>query len=218
MAVTLSSAQEALKKTGQQPFPSSHDSLKMALTVRASQQSYRMDDKVPLEVQLTNAGAGTLFLFDDVCWNPGNVLTMHVFTADGKEVSGKSDYLRDCLPPPPRRNDISPFIRLEPRTFYGVVADFTARELVPNPGDYDIVVRYEAALFKRLDSQIWRSEASGALTRGQNVSPATAPTPRVPDKPPGPGSLFKSSHSVDSGVDTLTLPWLRSVRFCCKTR
>ena len=143
-AVTLSLGQKVVEKQQRQPFPSAD--LKMVLTIRVNQQSYRMSDKVPLEVQLTNTGTSTLYLFDDVCWNPGNFLTIHVFTTEGKEVSGKLDYLRDCLPPSPRRNDISRFIRLEPRTFYGVLEDFTVRELVPRPGDYDIVVYYEAAL------------------------------------------------------------------------
>jgi len=150
-AVTFSLGQTQRQQRSPSP------DLKMALTVRSTQQSYRMSDTVPLEVQLTNTGTNPLYLFDDVCWNPGNFLTIHVFTTDGKEVSGKLEYLRDCLPPPPRRDDISSFIRLEPRTFYGVQEDFTARELVPGPGDYDIVVHYEAAL-----SADWIAKYGGA--------------------------------------------------------
>ena len=125
--------------------PDAHP-LILTLTIRADRQAYRIDEKVPLEVQLTNTGPETLYLFDDVCWNPGNFLTMQVFTPDGKEVSGKLDYLRDCLPPPPRRNDVSRFFKLEPESFYGVIENFTVRELVPGPGEYDVVVYYEAAL------------------------------------------------------------------------
>jgi hypothetical protein len=116
-----------------------------------------MGEAVSLEVQLTNVSPGTLYLFDDVCWNPGNFLTMQVLTTDGKEVSGKLDYLRDCLPPPPRRNDTSRFFRLEPGTFYGVIENFTVRELVPGPGEYDIVVHYEAAI-----SADWIAKYGGA--------------------------------------------------------
>jgi hypothetical protein len=154
-AVTFSPGQKVVEKQQRQPSPSAD--LKMALTIRTNQQSYRMGDRVPLEVQLTNTGTSTLYLFDDVCWNPGNFLTIHVFTTEGKEVSGKGDYLRDCLPPPPRRDDISSFIRLKPGTFYGVQEDFTARELVPGPGDYDIVVYYEGAL-----SADWIAKYGGA--------------------------------------------------------
>lgn len=105
-----------------------------------------MSELVPLEVQLTNMGTGDLYLFDDICWNPGNFLTMQVFSTDGKEVSPPLEYLRDCLPGPPRRNDISRFFRLEPKTFYGVIENFIVRELVVEPGEYDIVVHYKAAL------------------------------------------------------------------------
>lgn len=124
----------------------SENSLRLSLTIRAERQEYRMSDSVPVEVQLTNTGSRTLYLFDDVCWNPGNFLTMHVFAPDGKEVSGKLEFLRDCLPPPPSRNDTSRFFRLEPDTFYGVIEKFTVQELVPGPGDYEVVVYYEAAL------------------------------------------------------------------------
>ena len=55
-------------------------------------------------------------------------------------------YLRDCLPAPPRRNDTSRFFRLEPQAFYGVIEKYAVRELVAEPGEYDIVVHYEAAL------------------------------------------------------------------------
>jgi hypothetical protein len=105
-----------------------------------------MSETVPLEVRLTNTGPGALYLFDDVCWNPGNFLTLDVFALDGHGVSGKLEYLRDCLPPSPRRNDTSRFHKLEPKTLFGVVENFKVAELVPGPGAYDIVVHYEAAL------------------------------------------------------------------------
>jgi hypothetical protein len=73
-AVTFSLGQRVVEKQQRQPSPSAD--LKMALTIRANQLSYRMGDTVPLEVQLTNTGTSTLYLFDDVCWNPGNFLTI----------------------------------------------------------------------------------------------------------------------------------------------
>jgi hypothetical protein len=124
----------------------SENAPRLSLTIRADRQEYRMSDSFPVEAQLTNTGSRTLYLFDDVCWNPGNFLTMHVFATDGKEVSGKLEFLRDCLPPPPRRNDISSFFRLEPNAFYGRIERFSVQELVPRPGDYDVVAYYEAAL------------------------------------------------------------------------
>jgi hypothetical protein len=138
------SAQQVREK--RESVPPLYRSLRLSLTIRADRQLYNMNDAVPLEVQLTNTSSGTIYLFDDVCWNPGNFLTLEVFTASGKEVSVPITYLRDCLPPPPRRNATSRFFRLEPQTFYGVIEKYAVRELVAEPGEYDVVVHYEAAL------------------------------------------------------------------------
>jgi len=140
----LCSAQQAREK--RESAPPLYRSLRLSLAIRTDGQIYNLNDAVPLEVQLTNTGSGTLYLFDDVCWNPGNFLTLEVFTASGKEVSVPITYLRDCLPAPPRRNDTSRFFRLEPQAFYGVIEKYAVRELVAEPGEYDIVVHYEAAL------------------------------------------------------------------------
>ena len=153
--VSLCSAQQA---RNEKRSPSPHDSsLRLSLTIRADRQVYSLSDAVPLEVQLTNTGPSTLYLFDDVCFNPGNFLTFEVFTTSGKEVSVPITFLRDCLPPPPRRNDTSSFFRLEPQSFYGVIEKYAVRELVAEPGEYDVVVHYEAAL-----STDWIAKYGGA--------------------------------------------------------
>ena len=41
---------------------------------------------------------------------------------------------------------MSSFFRLEPQSFYGVIEKYAVRELVDRPGEYDVVVHYEAAL------------------------------------------------------------------------
>ncbi len=147
LAVVTSSAQQTEGRKGERVAPTDpRRSLRLSLSIRADQQVYQLTDAVPLEVQLTNIGSGTLYLFDDVCWNPGNFLTLEVFTASGKEVSVPITYLRDCLPPPPLRNDTSRFFRLEPHSFYGVIEKYAVRELVAEPGEYDVVVHYETAL------------------------------------------------------------------------
>jgi hypothetical protein len=146
-AATACSAQQTDgRKRDTVSVPNFRSSLRLSLTIRTEQQTYRLGDKVQLQAQLTNTGSGTLFLFDDVCWNPGNFLTLQVFAMSGKEVSVPLTYLRDCLPPPPHQNDTSNFFRLDPQTFYGVIEKFDVRELVPESGDYDIVVHYQGAL------------------------------------------------------------------------
>ena len=144
--ITCSAQQNAKRKGGDVAVPDPRRSLRLSLTIRADPQVYQLNDVVRLEVQLTNIGSDTLYLFDDVCWNPGNFLTLEVFTPAGKEVSVPITYLRDCLPYPPRRNDTSRFFRLEPQTFYGVIEKYAVHEFVSEPGEYDIVVHYEAAL------------------------------------------------------------------------
>ena len=124
----------------------SSQTIQLALSIRAGQREFRMSDTLHLETQLTNTSADTLYLFDGVCWNPGNLLNIHAFDIHGKEVSGKSNFLRDCLPPPPARDDASRFIKLEPGTFYGVTEKFIVRELVPEPGEYIVVVNYRSGL------------------------------------------------------------------------
>jgi hypothetical protein len=147
LAVTASSAQQVDKKRNNETHAGgSRHLLRLSLAIRADQHVYEMADVVPLSTQFTNIGEGILYLFDDVCWNPGNFLTIHVFTMGGKDVSGKSDFLRDCLPPPPSQNDTTRFLKLDPDSFYGVIETFSVRELVPGPGEYDIVVYFEAAL------------------------------------------------------------------------
>jgi hypothetical protein len=130
--------------------------LQLALSIRPDRQEYRMSDILHLETQLTNIGKDTVYLFDDVCWNPGNFLNVQVFDVEGKEVSGHLDFLRDCLPPPPAPGDTTRFFKLKPGTFYGVVEDFDIRELVPGPGEYSMVVHYLGAL-----SEDWISKYGG---------------------------------------------------------
>ena len=69
---------------------------------------------------------------------------------------GHSDFLRDCLPPPPAHDDLARFFKLKPRTFYGVVEEFDIRELVPGLGEYSMVVHYLSGL-----SRDWVSEYGG---------------------------------------------------------
>jgi hypothetical protein len=147
LVVTASIAQQPGKKSANVPrTTSSGSALRLSLAIRADQPTYGMSDVVQLSTQFTNIGEGILYLFDDICWNPATSLTIHVFTPQGKEVSGKSVFLRDCVRPPPHQNDASRFLRLEPDSFYGVIEKFSVGELVPGSGEYDIVVNYESAL------------------------------------------------------------------------
>lgn len=128
----------------------------LALSILTDKREYRMGDVLRLETRFSNTGTQTFYLFDDLCWNPGNLLNIHTFNGSGKEVSGHSDFLRDCLPPPPRPDDTSRFIQLEPGAFEASAEKFDIRELVPEPGQYDLLVYYHSGISKK-----WISEYGG---------------------------------------------------------
>jgi hypothetical protein len=157
LLASISCLPQGTSKQSKEKHKTPSRTLQLSLSIRADQQEYRMSDALHLETQLTNTGTGTLYLFDDICWNPGNHLNIQAFDLRGKEVSGHSDFLRDCLPPPPTRDDTTRFFKLEPGTFYGVTEKFEIRELVPGPGEYVIVVYYLSGL-----SEGWISEFGGS--------------------------------------------------------
>jgi hypothetical protein len=130
--------------------------VRLTLSILTEKREYRMDDTLQLETRFTNSGTQTFYVFDEFCWNPGNLLNIHAFNPSGKEVSGHSVFLRDCVPPPPSRDDTSRFIELEPGSFEGFAEKFAVRELVPEPGEYDLIVNYQSVISKK-----WISEYGG---------------------------------------------------------
>jgi hypothetical protein len=156
LLLSIPCSSQETSKQGKENHKSPPRGLRLSLSIRADRSEYRIGDVLRMETQLTNAGEDTLFLFDDVCWNPGNSLSIHVLDVWGKEVSGHSDFLRDCLPPPPAHDDITRLFKLEPGTFYGVVNKFDICELVPGPGAYSVVVHYLSGI-----SKDWISEFGG---------------------------------------------------------
>jgi len=92
-----------------------------------------------------------------LCQIIGSRPTSHRFAvATGKEVTGDPIILGDCLPPPPDRDDTSRFSELEPGSFDAITEKFDVHELVPGPGEYDIVVHYHSGI-----SQDWISKFGG---------------------------------------------------------
>lgn len=132
-------------------------SLSLAVSVKSPKHIYSIKDRLQLEAQLKNVGNRDLYLFDDVCWNPANSLNVHVFNLAGEEVFGKSNFLRDCLPPPPRPNDMHRFHLLKPGQSYTDSESFSISELVPKPGKYGLSVNYHSAISRK-----WISEYGGA--------------------------------------------------------
>src|SRR5262249_5145012 len=95
----------------------------LQLTVRVGQPSYRMSDAITLETQLTNVSDSPVFVDEwNLCWNFARGLVLHVTDAKGAEV--QTDFLPDCLPPPPRTGDIYRFVKIDGGRFYGLLDKF----------------------------------------------------------------------------------------------
>jgi len=88
---------------------------------------------------------------------PRNHLNIHTLDLSGKEVTGHAGILEDCNLPSPVADDTSRFTEMEPGSFEGMAEKFNVRELVPGPGEYDIVVRYHSGI-----SQAWISQHGGS--------------------------------------------------------
>lgn len=138
--------------------PTKKQPLRLELSILTEKVEYRMGDSLRLETRFTNTGTSTFYLFDALCWwNPANLLNVHAFNGSGKEVFGHSDFLRDCVPPPPSRDDTSRFIKLEPRAFEAFAEKFDIPELVPGPGEYDLAVYYHSGI-----SEDWIAKYGGS--------------------------------------------------------
>ncbi|HEY2113569.1 MAG TPA: hypothetical protein VGJ51_00655 [Candidatus Angelobacter sp.] len=145
--------------------------LQLAINAQSPQQFYWITDELQLETYLRNVGGSDLYLFDYICWNPGSLLNIHVFDMAGKEVSGNSGFLRDCLPPPPQPNDTSRFRLLAPGAAYTDTETFSIAELVPKPGEYDLIVYYHSAI-----SRDWIREYGGEKLMALPIWTSEVPT------------------------------------------
>jgi hypothetical protein len=130
--------------------------LQLAVQILAEPSAYRMKDSVHLDTRLKNIGAEPFYIFNDMCWNMANHLTLEVLDESGNYVKSHSDAKDDCLPAPPPKNDTSGLIKMEPGSFEAITDNFDVRELVPGPGEYDLVVHYHSGI-----SQEWISQYGG---------------------------------------------------------
>jgi hypothetical protein len=143
--------------------PSKPAELPLQLTVRVDKQTYHLSDGIETEVQITNIGKDDVYVYDwSLCWNDARWLTMRAFNAKGDYVHS-SEFLADCLPPPPVKGEVYQFIRIEPHRFYGMVDGFPIRELVDKAGEYDIDVTYESCLAAEWISKYFASEPISKL-------------------------------------------------------
>ena len=98
-----------------------------------------------IEVQLTNAGSDVVYLYRwDLCWGQGPALNLSVEDSAGRGV--QTEFLWDCVPPPPRSDEANEFIRIDPSNFYGLSSRIKLREIVNKPGAYNLTIRFGSSL------------------------------------------------------------------------
>jgi hypothetical protein len=131
-----------LLQTSQSSGPALHetDTTRLQLTVRTDKQTYSIKSEMLLEVQLTNVGRDTVYVYRwNLCWGQGPALNMRVKDAEGRDVY--TSILWDCIPPPPKPGEPSQFIRLEPSNFYGLRNEIKLRQIVNKPGKYQLTIQ-----------------------------------------------------------------------------
>jgi hypothetical protein len=117
----------------------------LQLRVRTDRRTYSIKGKMQMEVQLTNVGMETVYLWRwDLCWGQGPTLNLWVEDSDGHEVH--TDVLWDCVPPPPKPEGLSDFIRIDPSNFYGLRDEINLREIVNKPGKYKLSIEFTGFL------------------------------------------------------------------------
>ena len=127
------------------PAPHETDARRLQLTVRTDRQAYSIKGTMLMEVQLTNVGEDTLYVYRwDLCWGQGLALNMRVKDSEGRDVH--TTILWDCIPPPPKPDEPSQFIRLEPSNFYGLRDEIKLREIVNKPGKYQLIIQIGSSL------------------------------------------------------------------------
>ncbi|HEY6943527.1 MAG TPA: hypothetical protein VI431_00200 [Candidatus Acidoferrum sp.] len=127
----------------------------LGLSLRADRSVYRMSDTLRLETLLRNTGEEDVYIWQwDMSWNPAKGLSMHIVRANGKEV--QTPFLMDSVPPPPRGGDPYQFVKLSPRTMYGLAENFKLEDLVNGPGEYDLDATFNSFL-----SSQWVAEFMG---------------------------------------------------------
>jgi hypothetical protein len=112
----------------------------LAVSIRSVKPSYRIKEKLGIEVQLENVGNQPLLLWRSWAWGVGRT-DVRVIDSNGKDVT--TSFLADQLPPMPRKED---FIELKPNEFFGIRLTEDATHFVNAPGTYDFAVKYTVPL------------------------------------------------------------------------
>lgn len=144
------------------PDASNPTALPLQLSVRVDRLTYRMSDSMKMETQITNVGHDDVYLYEgSLCYNFARWLRLSVFDAKGTYV--QTHFLIDCLPSTPQRGNVYQFVKVEPGRFYGIADDSPIRDLVNEPGEYDMDVSYESCISAEWISKFFGKEPISKL-------------------------------------------------------
>jgi hypothetical protein len=108
----------------------------LMVSIRSLKTTYRIGEKIQLEIQLSNIGQADVLIRRQLGSGVGRT-DVQVFDSRHKRVF--TEFLADELPPPPTVDD---FLRLEPGQFFGESLEAPAKDFVNSPGTYEFVVQY----------------------------------------------------------------------------
>jgi hypothetical protein len=114
----------------------------LKVRLEADRHSYRVGDKITVEVLLENTSRTPLYLYAELDWGMSGSLSL--FARDA--VTGKglpTSIIGTALPPPPSSKD--QFIKLSPGYVYGVGLTCSLKELgVEKEGTYNLLAWYHS--------------------------------------------------------------------------
>jgi hypothetical protein len=151
----------------------------LKLSVDTDRSTYRIADTMMLRASLTNIGSADVYLWHwDLCWGASGLSMQIVHRSTGQPV--QSQFLLDCVPPPPKKGDVYAFTRLHPGEFMGLEARFKLSDFVNKAGEYDVHVQFRSSLNDtQLNTYLSGDPIVGKYvwTRGDGV--ITAPVVRI---------------------------------------
>jgi hypothetical protein len=125
--------------------------------------TYKEGEVIKLSASLLNIGEEAIFLYSYLSWGYSSTFTLHVIDIAGKDVPSES--LDDSIAPPPKPNDKTIFIKLNPNHTFGVVRSIPLSELrINSPGKYRIKVKYRSPISARYAQGLIRIPYAQGLT------------------------------------------------------
>jgi len=110
------------------------------------QTRYTLSQSLLIDVGIRNDGPDPVYIYGDISWGYMAGLVLNLRDGSGKEIE---PVITDdtVLPPPPRNDDPTMFVKLGPNDFFGTHRKLPVADLVKGPGKYSLQVQYRSPLF-----------------------------------------------------------------------